>query len=448
MTHPTLPAALRRHLSTRWCPHTPHPKQAEFLALDCREALYGGAAGGGKSDALLMAALQHVDVPGYSAIVFRKTYADLALPGAIMDRAHTWLAPTRAHWDGVNKTWRFPSGARIRFGYLQTARDRYNYQGAEFQFIAFDELTQFEARDYLYLFSRLRSPSGMTVPLRMRAASNPGGTGHDWVHERFVASSDPSRRFVPALMQDNPSLDAAQYRASLSELDSVTRRQLEDGVWEQDTSGLVYSVYQENIWRGEFARDGEWTYGVGHDYGVTNNNAITVAGWKKHSRQVHLFRSFYVKGLSDDMAREHRAVERDFDVSKIVGDIGGLGKAFAGELITRHNLPVEQAEKTNKLGYIKLFNGALERREIVIHEEGCADLLAEYPKLVRKTDGSEAGGAPNHCADSALYIWRWCRAFHEVDAPEMPSHHQALAQWQDRVIEQLERSLKKEWWEQ
>ena len=411
MTHPTLPAALRRHLSTRWCPHTPHPKQAEFLALDCREALYGGAAGGGKSDALLMAALQHVDVPGYSAIIFRKTYADLALPGAIMDRANSWLSTTRAHWDGVNKTWRFPSGARIRFGYLQTARDRYNYQGAEFQFVAFDELTQFESRDYLYLFSRLRSPNGMAVPLRMRAASNPGGLGHDWVHERFVASGDPSRRFVPALMQDNPSLDAVQYRSSLSELDSVTRRQLEDGIWEQDPSGLVYRVTPANILRGPFVRHGSWTFYAGHDYGVVDQNAITVAGWEQHSDVVHFFRSFYVPGLSDDMAREHKACDAEYHFERTVGDIGGLGKAFAGELISRHNLPIQQASKSDKLGYIKLYNGALERRKIVIHAEGCADLLAEYPRLVRMANGNEAQGVPNHCADSALYVWRECRAF-------------------------------------
>jgi len=407
----SLSRALDRALSTSWCPHRPHPKQAEFLALDCREALYGGAAGGGKSDALLMAALQHVDTPGYNAAIFRKTFSDLALPGAIMDRAHSWLSSTKAHWDGIRKQWRFPSGARISFGYLQTANDRYRYQGAEFQFIAFDELTQFESRDYLYLFSRLRAPNGMAVPLRMRAASNPGGVGHDWVHERFVEKADSSRRFVPALMQDNPSLDAAQYRASLSELDSVTRRQLEDGIWEQDPSGLVYRVTPANILRGPFVRHGSWTFLAGHDYGVVDQNALTVAGWEQHSDVVHLFRSFYVRGLSDDMAREHKACDAEYKFERTVGDVGGLGKAFAGELISRHNLPIQQASKSDKLGYIKLFNGALERRKIVIHADGCADLLAEYPRLVRMANGNEAQGVPNHCADSALYVWRECRAY-------------------------------------
>src|SRR5678816_1520228 len=77
-----------------WCPHTPHPKQRYFLGLTGREALYGGAAGGGKSDALIMEALRDVDTPGYSALALRRSIADLRLPGAIMNRAIEWLAGT------------------------------------------------------------------------------------------------------------------------------------------------------------------------------------------------------------------------------------------------------------------------------------------------------------------------------------------------------------------
>ena len=95
----------------RWCPHTPTARQAAFLEVDALEALFGGAAGGGKSDALLMGALQYVDVPGYSALILRRTTTDLALPGAIMDRDGEWLRPTGAHWNDIKKTWRFPSGA-------------------------------------------------------------------------------------------------------------------------------------------------------------------------------------------------------------------------------------------------------------------------------------------------------------------------------------------------
>ncbi len=128
-------------LENPWIPHEPTPKQAEFLLLPDREAFYGGAAGGGKSDALLMAALQYVEVPNYAAILFRRTFADLALPGALMDRSQEWLSGTEARWNERDKTWTFPSGATISFGYLEHENHKYRYQSAEFQFIGFDELT-------------------------------------------------------------------------------------------------------------------------------------------------------------------------------------------------------------------------------------------------------------------------------------------------------------------
>src|SRR5688572_25485242 len=92
-----------------YVPETPSDTQRAFLALDTPEALYGGAAGGGKSSALLMAALQHVHVPGYAALLLRRTYADLSLPGALMDRAREWLMNTDARWNAQTKTWHFPS---------------------------------------------------------------------------------------------------------------------------------------------------------------------------------------------------------------------------------------------------------------------------------------------------------------------------------------------------
>lgn len=216
-----------------FCPHAPHPPQAAFCALDSFEALYGGAAGGGKSDALLMAALQYVDQPGYAALLLRRTYADLSLPNALMDRAQRWLAASPARWDDVTKTWRFPSGATLTFGYLQNVNDKYRYQGAEFQFIGFDEATQFPESDYTYLSSRLRRLEGSQIPLRMRAASNPGGIGHAWVKRRFVnRATRADRIYLPAKLHENPSLDQAAYRRSLDELDATTREQYLNGDWD------------------------------------------------------------------------------------------------------------------------------------------------------------------------------------------------------------------------
>ena len=119
-----------------YCPEAASLTQKVFLRTYSLEALFGGAAGGGKSSALLMAALQYVDVPGYSAILFRRTYADLALPGAIMDRFQAWIANyDNIKWNGSLYVATFPSGARISFGYLNNSQDYLRYKGAEFQFI-------------------------------------------------------------------------------------------------------------------------------------------------------------------------------------------------------------------------------------------------------------------------------------------------------------------------
>ncbi|OGI00459.1 MAG: hypothetical protein A2Y25_11970 [Candidatus Melainabacteria bacterium GWF2_37_15] len=211
----------------------PTNKQIKFLLNEKREVLYGGAAGGGKSVALLMAALMYVDVPNYKALLLRRTYSQLALPCALMDMAHAWLDDKKdATWCAQQKQWTFKSGATLTFGYLDTERDKYRYQGAAFHFVGFDELTQFTEAQYIYLFSRIRKSITTEIPLRFRAASNPGGVGHDWVKKRFFQEKTPDRVFISAGLSDNPYLDREEYEKNLNELDPVTRKQLRDGDWD------------------------------------------------------------------------------------------------------------------------------------------------------------------------------------------------------------------------
>jgi predicted phage terminase large subunit-like protein len=239
-------------LNNPYIPHKPTDKQFEFLFYtDILEGFYGGATGGGKSDALLMAALQFAEVPGYSALLLRRTYADLSLPEALMDRAQEWLSGTGAKWHADTKTWAFPSGASLTFGYLDHERSKYRYQGAAFQFIGFDEVTQFPETAYQYLFSRLRRLEDSHVPIRMRAASNPGDIGHDWVKRRFIIPTcseltAQKRFFVPAYLEDNPHIDQITYDDALNKLDPVTREQLRHGDWDVSISGGLF----ERAWFG------------------------------------------------------------------------------------------------------------------------------------------------------------------------------------------------------
>lgn len=238
---------------TKYIPHQPHPTQAAFLLLDVREALFGGAAGGGKSDALLMAALQYMDVPGYAAILFRRTFPDLNQPDALIPRSHEWLARWREEgvtWNGQDHQWTFPTSdpdrpAVLKFGHLANDNDIYNYQGAAYQFIGFDELTQFTEKMYDYLHGRLRRRAGedVAVPLRIRGSANPGGIGHEWVKAKFIGTPEapvrtPGIAFVPSKLEDNPSLDAVEYEKSLDAMsDPVLRAQLRRGDWETRPAG-------------------------------------------------------------------------------------------------------------------------------------------------------------------------------------------------------------------
>lgn len=226
-----------------------HVRQQAFLWLDCLEALFGGAAGGGKSFALMMGALQYVDVPGYSAILFRKTLTDLELEGSLIPMSHDMLAGTDASWNGSLHKWTFPSKATITFGYMRNDDERHRYRSAEFQYIAWDELTDFTRLQYTYMFSRLRERLEIGVPARMRAATNPGGRGHEWVKRRFVTRVDDapedrdppeprsSRVFIKSMLADNPSLDQVGYRYALEQMDVQTRAHLLDGDWDAREPG-------------------------------------------------------------------------------------------------------------------------------------------------------------------------------------------------------------------
>jgi hypothetical protein len=233
-----------------YSPHQPWVRQRMFLDLDCREAFYGGAAAGGKSEALLMAALQYVKVPGYSAIILRKDTQRLRLSGGLIPRSHEWLAGTDAKWNGRDNRWTFPTTgapATLSFGYLQRFADRYRYGSSEYQFIGFDELTEFDEEEYTFLFSRLRQRDEIGVPLRVRSASNPGNRGHAWVLKRFISrgqqrqglGANEDAAYLPARIRDNPALNEQEYCESLVHLPPIERERLMNGDWTVREDGQI-----------------------------------------------------------------------------------------------------------------------------------------------------------------------------------------------------------------
>ncbi len=208
--------ALAKSLTPKWSRYIPYPpkvttdqsvpgispKQAAFLLLDTPEAMYGGQVAGGKSEALLIAALQYVDDYPTASLILRRSYRDLDKPGGLMFRSREWLSGTDAHWDGINHRWIFPSGATLNFGFIEHAGDEQKFQSSEYTTVCYDELTHFKLHEYLYLFSRMRRLKGTPVPLRMRSGTNPGGPGHEWVRKRFELPEGPPPGSSPSKGKD------------------------------------------------------------------------------------------------------------------------------------------------------------------------------------------------------------------------------------------------------
>lgn len=247
-----------------WQPN-PGPQTA-FLASSAYEVLYGGAAGGGKTSALVVGPLRFVGHPRFHAISFRRTFPELEK--SLIEEArriYPVVAPG-AKYNDQKKAWRFPSGAVHYFGHMEHNDSVELYKSAEFQWIGFDQLEDFTEYQYTYMLSRARSSHG--VPIRIRASANPGGIGQEWIMRRWAPWLDTrpgysgprarpgeilwylntrhgeewvpprtpgalSRTFIPARLRDNPKLMEADpdYEVRLLGLDPVSRARLLDGDW-------------------------------------------------------------------------------------------------------------------------------------------------------------------------------------------------------------------------
>ena len=223
--------------------------QTDFLASAEREVFYGGARGGGKSYAMLVDPLRYCDKTHHRALLLRRTMPELRDLITHSQRLYNRAFPG-AKWREQEKEWRFPSGAKIEFGYAENMTDALRYQGQSYTWIGIDELPQYPSPDiYNFLRSSLRSVDP-EIPVYMRSTGNPGNIGSQWVREMFVNPAEPNktfnleistptgtktitRRFIPAKLQDNPYLmQTDDYYAMLASLPEVQRKQFLDGDWD------------------------------------------------------------------------------------------------------------------------------------------------------------------------------------------------------------------------
>lgn len=231
------------------------------------EALYGGAAGGGKSDYLVVEAVRQVHIPHYRAVIFRREFPQLA---DLIDRSQELYGTAfkKARYNKTDHAWTFPSGAKVYFAAMQYEKDKYKYQGRHFDFIGFDELTHFTETQYTYLLSRAR-PSGPGTEVYVRATANPGGVGHGWVKARFITIAPPGtpvrtqvkvtdpegrqvamerdRIFIPSTVFDNRKLldNDPGYLATLAALPEKERNALLYGDWDS-FEGQVFTEWKND----------------------------------------------------------------------------------------------------------------------------------------------------------------------------------------------------------
>ena len=234
--------------------------QTEFLAAPEREVFYGGARGGGKSYAMLVDPLRYCHKQKHRALLIRRTMPELRDLINHSQQLYSKAYPG-AKWREQEKEWKFPSGARIEFGYAENLTDALRYQGQSYTWIGIDELPQYPTEDiYNFLRSSLRSVDP-DIPVYMRATGNPGNVGSMWVKNMFVDPAVPntkfdiniktptgikkiSRRFIPAKLEDNPYLmQTDDYYAMLASLPEVQRKQFLEGNWEafEDSSFPEFS---------------------------------------------------------------------------------------------------------------------------------------------------------------------------------------------------------------
>ena len=400
--------------------------QTDFLAAPEQDVLYGGAAGGGKSYAMLVDPLRFMHRPSHRALLLRRSMPELR---ELIDKSRE-LYPKAfpgAKFREVEKIWRFPSGALLEFGYLDRDADVYRYQGQAYSWIGIDELTQYPTEFPLqYLQSRLRT-TDPEIKTYIRCTANPGGVGGSWVKKRYLDPSPPNesftgedkitRKFIPARLDDNPYLaEDGKYEKMLQSLPPVQKKQLLDGNWDVSEGAAFVEFDYDTHCIDPYELPKRWERFKGIDYGYASESAVIWAALDPSDETLIIYRELYQKGLTgEDLAKKIFEYEKEdkLSVSGVLDSAAwartGTTGPTVGEALTMAGHKLRRADKNRIQGKIQVH----ERLKLNPKGRPRLQIFKSCPNLIRELQGIPVDPnkpedvdtkAPDHAYDALRYL--------------------------------------------
>ena len=400
--------------------------QEDFLAAGETDVLYGGAAGGGKSYAMLVDPLRYAHRPAHRGLIIRRSMPELR---ELIDKSRE-LYPKAfpgCKYKEVEKLWNFPSGAKIEFGFLERDADVYRYQGQAYSWIGFDEITHLPTEfAWNYLASRLRTTDS-EITCYMRCTANPGGAGATWVKKRYIDPSPPhesfegadglSRKFIPARLQDNPFLATdGRYEKMLKALPPTQRQQLLEGNWDvAEGAAFTEFVPQLHVIT-PFEIPVHWERVKGIDYGYASESACIWAAVDPSDGTLIVYRELYRKGLLGTELAEIITEMEATDPFSVQGVLDtacwsrtGTTGPTIGETLIRAGHKLRRADKNRIQGkiqiheYLKVMQSGRPRIQLF---NTCPNLIRELQSipLDKRNPEDVDTHAPDHAYDALRYL--------------------------------------------
>jgi len=405
-----------------------HPNegpQTSFLAADEKDVLYGGAAGGGKSFAMLIDPLRYCHKKAHRALILRRSMPELR---ELIDKSREIYpqAFPGAKFREVEKVWTFPSGAKIEFGFLEKDADVYRYQGQAYSWIGFDEITHLPTEfGWNYLASRLRTTDS-TIKTYLRCTANPGGVGAHWVKKRyvdpvennksFVGTDGLTRKFIPAKLSDNPYLAKdGVYEKMLESLPPTQRKQLLEGNWDV-SEGAAFAEFDLDIHVVEpFEPPFHWERLKGIDYGYASESCCLWGFVDRDDGTLVIYRELYQKGLTGEELGSIIADMEKEDPFSVPGVLdtaawaktGSTGPTV-GEALQKMGHKLRRADKNRVQGkvqiheYLKVQQNGRPKLQIF---NTCRNLIRELQSIPLAKNNSE--DVDTHASDHAYDALRY-----------------------------------------